>query len=518
MRYVVLAGCLAFAAWLFYPMLGADFWALDDHELVSFLPAGSPRLGISEAVQVVLQKTEVGRPGSFPRYRPSYYTLRVAELYLWHLNAHLWFAARFCLVLVSFALLAHLATGFLGPLCGGLLAVVALTPVYWGETWARTGTAEQYATLGLALFCVGAASLLKSLRDDRPPAWAVWLVVFGCILAAGSKELFLPTSVLSAFCLVVPRIRRKLTWLQLVALGFTIVYCVLIAWSVRAGIAHNGGYTIYGQHPDAAYLQRVTRRFIELSAPYFGVMLLTQVLALAMGLFQRMDRHVLASMQRRFLLAEAVGFAVLFWILVFYAGDWPVRSYYDFPGLLLIPACIGLCLFLLDRTLAFNPSATGSRLLLSAVSVVGLVLYLHAAGFPLRPRLAVYAGKSRQYQEDLTTISRHAATHPAYPIVFSVAHPSDDESVYASRLFLHAKGVDNPFYVIAGDLVKIAGSRAPWVWSAEDLKNKMAGRDGFRDNLGLPAAVAAAGGAYIMRCEPDAPQLDSATELPLRWR
>jgi hypothetical protein len=78
--------------------------------------------------------------------------------------------------------------------------------------------------------------------------------------------------------------------------------------------------------------------------------------------------------------------------------------------------------------------------------------------------------------------------------------------------------VDNPFYVIAGDLVKIAGSRAPWVWSAEDLKNKMAGRGGFRDNLGLPAAVAAAGGAYVMRFEPDAPQLDSATELPLRWR
>ena len=55
MRCVALAACMAFAGWLFYPMLGADFWALDDHELVRFLPDGRSPLGISDALKVIVQ-------------------------------------------------------------------------------------------------------------------------------------------------------------------------------------------------------------------------------------------------------------------------------------------------------------------------------------------------------------------------------------------------------------------------------------------------------------------------------
>jgi len=55
MRCVALAACMAFAGWLFYPMLGADFWALDDHELVRFLPDGRAPLGISDALKVIVQ-------------------------------------------------------------------------------------------------------------------------------------------------------------------------------------------------------------------------------------------------------------------------------------------------------------------------------------------------------------------------------------------------------------------------------------------------------------------------------
>jgi hypothetical protein len=45
----------------------------------------------------------------------------------------------------------------------------------------------------------------------------------------------------------------------------------------------------------------------------------------------------------------------------------------------------------------------------------------------------------------------------------------------------------------------------------------MEGKDGFRDNRGLAADVAAAGGAYVLRVSSNAPTLGGATELPLRW-
>jgi hypothetical protein len=510
---------MAFAGWLFYPMLGADFWALDDHELVRFLPDGRAPLGISDALKVIVQQTEVGKPFSALRYRPSYYVLRLSELYLWHLNSHRWFVARFCMVLLSFALLVHLATGYLGPLCGGLLALVALTPTYWGDIWARTGPAEEYATLGLALFCVGTAGLLKSLGEDKPPAWAVWLIVSGCILAAGSKELFIPMCLLPAWCIVVPRIRRKLTRLQLAFLGLTIAYCLLIAWSVCSGISRNAGTMLYGQHADVGYLERVTKTFLKLSPPYIGLMLLVQVLALVIGLLQRTDRHSLLSIQRRFVLAEGAGLAVLFWVIAFYAGDWPrFGTHYNFPGLLLAPACAGLCLLLLDRTFALGSRPEGKRLLVSAASALGLLVYIYFTGFPSRPVLAASAKRSRQYQDDLTTTCKRAAMRPTCPIVISVAYPSDDETVFATRIFLHAKGVANPFYVIGPDVLHMAGGNSPWLLAAQDLESMMEGKGGFRDNRGLAAAMAAAGGAYVLRVSPNAPTPADATELPLRWR
>jgi hypothetical protein len=106
---------------------------------------------------------------------------------------------------------------------------------------------------------------------------------------------------------------------------------------------------------------------------------------------------------------------------------------------------------------------------------------------------------------------------PTYPIVISVAHPSQDETVFATRIFLRAKGVANPFYVIGPDVLHMAGGNSPWLGAAQGLNSMMAGKGGFRDNRGLAAAVAAAGGAYVLRVSPNAPTLDDATELPLRW-
>jgi hypothetical protein len=106
---------------------------------------------------------------------------------------------------------------------------------------------------------------------------------------------------------------------------------------------------------------------------------------------------------------------------------------------------------------------------------------------------------------------------PTYPIVISVAYPSDYETVFATRIFLHAKGVANPFYVIGPDVLHMAGGNSTWLMAAQGLESMMEGKDGFRDNRGLAAAVAAAGGAYVLRVSSNAPTLGGATELPLRW-
>lgn len=507
---------MAVAAWLFSPILGAGFYYLDDHELVRFLRDQRSPLTISDGIKALANETEVGKTPSSARYRPSYYILRVTELYLWHLDPRKWFIARFCMVLIAIAVLFYISMDFLGPVCGILLGLVALTPLYWADTWGRSGPAEQYGTFGLALFSIGCVHFAKSTPKDRVSSWAIWFIAAGCVLAGGSKEVFLPMFVLPALCLSVRRIRLRLSRLQVVPLILALAYGLLVIFTLYSGISHNGGTTVYGQHPDANYFARVWGKFLDLAVPYIVSMVIIETLAFAIGWWRRMDRKALIALHRRFLLSGAMGLAVLAWVLVFYAADWPTLRYpYDFPGLLLAPACAGLCFYLLDRTFALSWRVAGPRIVLAAASAVAFGWYLQDTGFPARPVMAAYAERSHHYQKDLANIAQEARRHPSYPIVFSVAHPLDGEKVFATHIFLNAKGVNNPFYIIGLDLIQVAGANPHWLGAARELNQMMAGTRGFLDNRGLEEAVRSAGGAFLLHSSPNGPALPGATELPL---
>lgn len=262
-----MAAALMTAAWMFRPMLDADFAAIDDWEPASFLRDGTSALTISDAVSALVHKTEVGKTFSSTRYRPTYYILRVTETYLWGLNPKRWFTARYCMVMFAFTVMLYLATEFVGPICGALLAVLALTPIYWADTWGRAGPAEQYGTVGLALLSCGWFRCSRPPIDERPPTWAIAAICLGCLISEGTKELFLPTVTLPVAFLVFSRVRNRLKPIQIVLCAIPVAYAALIVWTVVSGIAHTGA-TAYGQHLDAGYFGRVIGRFVDLALPY----------------------------------------------------------------------------------------------------------------------------------------------------------------------------------------------------------------------------------------------------------
>src|SRR5262245_8266043 len=88
-----LTACAFFSAGLLYPDFSACWGIIDDHEIMAF--AGNQgHLGLGQIPQL-LAKTEVVKIGQrFPRYRPAYYSLRLAETALWRNDPFLWYAFR----------------------------------------------------------------------------------------------------------------------------------------------------------------------------------------------------------------------------------------------------------------------------------------------------------------------------------------------------------------------------------------------------------------------------------------
>ena len=348
---------LGFTAWFFAPMLQADFWALDDHEIVRFLPDGRSRISLSEIPTVLREKTELGKSFASTRYRPTYYLLRISELYFWHVNARAWFMARFVMVLTSLCILGLVATRFLGTIVGTLIIALSLIPAYWGDTWGRTGPAEQYATLGIAVLIWG-LSLVRpryaSPGEFRDKA-AVTLICIGIFLTVGSKELFLPLCAIPALYLAWPALRRKLGVIGIAALAASFCYCAVIAVTLYAGIKQNGGKTAYGQQLGYDYLFKIFGRFLELAAPWligFALVMLASFLLISSSSTGFRIRNFILQASLAFFL----GLLGLLWIVFFYAGAWPTYQYsYDFPGMLLVPYAVGLFYWILDRSLHMRP-------------------------------------------------------------------------------------------------------------------------------------------------------------------
>src|SRR5262245_38435110 len=88
-----LAACLFSSAGLLYPNFSAGWGIIDDHEVMAFV-GNQGHLGLGQIPQL-LGKTEVVKIGQrFPRYRPTYYFLRLLETALWRNDPFFWYAFR----------------------------------------------------------------------------------------------------------------------------------------------------------------------------------------------------------------------------------------------------------------------------------------------------------------------------------------------------------------------------------------------------------------------------------------
>lgn len=476
------------------------WWGLmDDAEFLGWAPRGQS-LPVRQYV-ATLATTEVGRIGTTTRFRPIYYTLRVAERVLWPASAAWYYAARTGMFALGLSLCAWALFVALGRVVGaGIFAIIA-TEWFWRDIWAHGGPAEQYAMVGTSMLAVAGAFAWTDARMTHVRSIA-WLAAAGTVLAMGSKENFLILAVPCAIVLLrmaaVPEHRRTA-----VALLVVVVACAMaIVAAIIPGL-RLAGNDVYGNQvgPNArlAWLGSGT-----------GVLLLAIIVAVGVLPFVSWrvlphTRRTVEARRRHAVMARAmyvqVGLLLLLFMsqLTYYAPKWPTfGGRYDFPGMLVLPlAFASFAVFLLRWLELAGAGARALRRVGMATSLVAIAVASRHGAFPVRDAAEVNARHTQELHAVLSgVVERAHRMGPKTPIIVEWETGSEQEPATSMLRLLYEAGSDGPFFLRAA---AGAPSRGPL---GEFARTGTLGR-GWRDVTlqplhSLDAMLEASGGAAMV--------------------
>jgi hypothetical protein len=429
---------------LFGVNLFAQWWAIDDHEIMGYI--GEHDRTQIRMVMPLFKETEVGNYGNTARFRPSYYFIRIAESVIWGKNPMLWYGFRLWIVVFFVSGLWLLLARRIGFVMAGLLAVYAMTFAYWSDIFSRLGPAEAYGVLGIILFSLGFEAAYQDIASLPG-----WLAMFaGLIIASGSKENFVLLILPMIFLLVRAIWQRKPYLLPGVITALGLAWCLWIVAAVLIYIRKTGR-DVYAQPTNpAARLQVISQAVARQDLMVFYLL---GVIFLGLWLVFRNRRPEISRIS-----AISFGWIVFFVGLylsqvLFYNGNWPrtggysAPGRYDFPGMLYLPLTFCLIIWYVQHLNRYlNISRTWSAIVFTVFLVGCIVLVVRQ-----RNGLKVIVNSSiSNWQRTLTFTSNLSRLvelsqkYPDYALVFQTDFVWDYEPVFSYPKFLTAYSVNNP--------------------------------------------------------------------------
>ncbi len=322
------AGALLLAFLRLRTSLTTGFGPIDDHEQVGWI-SGRPRLLLTEYLSTLLNGTEVGDIGQYPRFRPTYYAVRVAEAAVFGSNSGLWYWASLVAYGVTVTLLSVSMWLCIRPSVSrltppwGIVAAVAVSTLgvlaygslnAWLGVTARLGPSELLAMLGVSLVLLAGTQLVGRW------SWWWWLpATLGVLLAVRSKENFLPVGLAVVVVGLYSYWRnRRIVDLGFVVLNGALTMTVATIVAVGTGVA-SAGSDIYGASVGGSRLTSAIRAFLIVFPRYWVPALV--VLAAAV-LVLSLVRPVPATIDRS-----------LIWVLSVLGCSWLVFDGWVYQGL-----------------------------------------------------------------------------------------------------------------------------------------------------------------------------------------
>ncbi len=433
---------LFFSFLLFGANLRAQWWIIDDHEIMWIIGTGE-RLSIQQYVPKLMQ-TELNPRSQFPRFRPVDYVLKLGEAMIWGKDPTPWYLLRICLFAFLGLALWYVMARWIGLVLSGFLSVFALGAAYWADIVARLGASEIYGAFGLALFVLGAERLRRRGRQS-----AGWILLgLGTIVGAGSKENFLflviPLLALLAWS-AWEHTAGKIAWL---AAASAVAFSVWIAVVTTRRVALLGA-DVYNSSSDVG--MRLTGVLRGLAQPSLIAVGVLPWLFFGLYILARNRQPALSRLSGIAGMCTLLILAVVLSQLFFYNGDWPVGNRYDFPGMLAWPLALFVLVWYFQRLTATLQLPKGllrvARVtilmlcLLAAVSRVGDVRYVRQSSLDNVRRTV-------RFTQEIAALSELAKEHPGYAFVFTANDTWDYEPVFSYPRFLAAQGVAASNYLL----------------------------------------------------------------------
>jgi len=421
-----------------YFLVGNNFSAklgmIDDHEIALFLGSDG-QVTAREFIPTILS-TEVGKWGSYLRYRPSYYTLRVLETALWRDNATLWYVSRYVILVIAMWLGWRVLGHYFPEIVSYVFIFYLMTIPFWTDLLTRLGPSEIYGLVAIPLFIYGTIHT----------KW--WMIVLGYVVAVGAKENFLilfPIVLLyGGYRAYTKVISRK----EIFALLTMITYTLFIVGAIQTATAKSGA-DIYGA--TISYSDRLAKLY-----SYKRYIVESRHLQLALAIFIAGSVKLVIDMYKKgalslrknvvgnhLVVATLVGIAILSQY-VFYDSNIPSNIRYDYPVMLLFPILQMVAVSLLIKLLPKKMLGIKCSVVIYFVLLLGMVTLIYRRGYgDIQVKAQQSALGSQRFENQLKLIQETAQLHPESTLVFVSDRYFSFEPIISVGRFLRARKINN---------------------------------------------------------------------------
>ena len=434
---------IIFSTLLLKNNLDAKWSIIDDHEIAYYL--GSDNKIFLNELPVLISGSEAGGFGNTLRFRPIYSILRITESALWQNNPQFWYLTRQSILIVFLFSLSYIFANFMGTIPAIIFSLFVMTGAYWSDIWTRLGPSETYVVLGISLYALG----LFKILEQRSKSVFTWLVLlFGGLIAIGSKENMVILALPSLFLLVSRIANHKLDW-KLIFPILHVLFAIFVSISIYLAI-NKVGHDVYANEITAggklALLLpgiKKTVKDLKIIEIIIGAILL---LVSKIIIFNKNTLKETLSHNRNAILLLIFFCITYLTQYIFYSGAWPTNMRYDLPGIL------AKQLFWITSFYIFSSFKT-KKLSLNII-FFGLILIstINAGYYQLIKVSKNNASATSSFTESISNISDIAITHPNYPIVLKSENLWDYEPIFSIERFVRFMGATNPIYLNYSDM------------------------------------------------------------------